>query len=47
MYGSLLKIDLTNQSIAVERIPEDYIRDYIGASGLAARLLWDALDPEY
>jgi aldehyde:ferredoxin oxidoreductase len=45
MYGSLLKINLTTGEVRNEHIPEDYIRDYIGASGLAARLLWDALDP--
>jgi aldehyde:ferredoxin oxidoreductase len=44
MYGSLLKIDLTSGESRTERIPEEYIRDYIGASGLAARLLWDVLD---
>jgi aldehyde:ferredoxin oxidoreductase len=45
MFSSLLKIDLTSRDIRIDRIPEDYIRDYIGASGLAARLLWDTLDP--
>jgi aldehyde:ferredoxin oxidoreductase len=45
MFSSLLKIDLTSHDIQIDRIPDDYIRDYIGASGLAARLLWDTLDP--
>jgi len=45
MPTSLLKVDLSSGTISVERIPEDFVRDYIGASGLGVRLLWDALDP--
>ncbi len=45
MYGRLLKVDLTSGEMRREQIPVDWVREYIGASGLAARLLWDALDP--
>ncbi len=45
MFGRLLTIDLTTSSITHDSIAEDIIRDYIGGSALAARLLWDRLDP--
>lgn len=45
MLGRLLKVDLTKGVSRVASIPEDYLLDYIGGSGLGARLLWDSLDP--
>jgi aldehyde:ferredoxin oxidoreductase len=51
MYGRMLKVDLGTGEVRRERIAADYIRDFIGAAGLGARLLWevdpalDALDP--
>ncbi len=45
MFGRLLKIDLTTGSISAEAIPPEYIRSFIGAASLGARLLWDDLDP--
>ncbi len=45
MYGRMLKVNLTTGEISQETIPDDYLRDYIGGSGLAARLLYDVLDP--
>lgn len=45
MYGSLLKIDLSTGASSVERLPESAMRDYIGASGLGVRLLYDVIDP--
>ncbi len=44
-FGSLLRVDLTTGAIRPERIPEEYIRDYVGGSPLGARILWDLLDP--
>jgi len=44
MYGRMLKVDLTTSAMTRESIPADFVRDYIGAAGLAARLLW-AVDP--
>ena len=46
MFGRMLKVDLTTGSISAETIPAATLRDYIGAAGLGARLLWDALVPE-
>lgn len=45
MFGRLLKIDLTSGEIRREEIPAAWARDYLGASGLAARMLWEVLDP--
>ena len=45
MYGRLLRIDLSTSTLTPDVIPPAFIRDFIGASGLGARLLWDLLDP--
>lgn len=45
MFGRILKVNLSTGTIEKGTIPAEYAQDYIGGSGLAARLLWDALDP--
>jgi aldehyde:ferredoxin oxidoreductase len=40
----MLKIDLSNGQITREQIPADWVHEFIGGSGLAARLLWHHLD---
>jgi aldehyde:ferredoxin oxidoreductase len=45
VFGRLLKIDLSNNRIEKETIPREWVMDYIGGSGLAARMLWEHLDP--
>jgi aldehyde:ferredoxin oxidoreductase len=42
--GKLLRVDLTSGRIAVEEIRADWLRDYVGGRGLAARYLYDELD---
>ncbi|MFN7034742.1 MAG: aldehyde ferredoxin oxidoreductase family protein [Bellilinea sp.] len=44
MFGKMVKINLSNRQIRREQIPPEWIEGFIGASGLAARLLWDVLD---
>lgn len=47
MYGNTGKIvfvDLSRSSVAVESLPEEYYRKYIGGSGLAARVFWERGD---
>ncbi len=44
-YGRLLVVDLERSSLATETLPAEILDDYIGGSGLAARLLWDRLRP--
>jgi aldehyde:ferredoxin oxidoreductase len=41
----LLKIDLTTRTIQVAAIDPQWAEDFIGGSGLAARLLWDLIGP--
>jgi len=43
--GKLLRVDLTSGRIAVEVIRPDWLRDYVGGRGLAARYLYEELDP--
>ncbi len=44
--GKLLRVDLTSGRIAVEDIRSDWLRDYVGGRGLAARYLYEELDPQ-
>jgi len=44
-HGELLEIDLSTGAIAPREVPEEILRRYLGGSGLAARLLYDELDP--
>ena len=43
MQGRLLRVNLSTREIGVEGIPEQYLRDYLGGSGLAAKYLYDEL----
>jgi aldehyde:ferredoxin oxidoreductase len=43
--GKLLRIDLNNSTSRVEKIPEQYMGDFISARGLAAKYLFDELGP--
>ena len=45
MISRLLVVDLGRRDIQTRTIPPEYVRDFIGGSGLAVRLLWDHLDP--
>lgn len=45
MFGRMMKVDLTTGAVAWEQIPAEWVRDFIGGSGLAARLLWEDIDP--
>lgn len=45
MKSTLLRVDLSQGKFGEEEIDADYRRAFIGGSGLAARLLWDDLDP--
>ena len=44
--GKLLVVDLTSGRIEDEPLNADYARQFIGGSGLAARYLYDLLDPD-
>lgn len=38
--GKVINVDLTAGSSNVETLPEEYYRQYIGGSGLAAKIFW-------
>ncbi len=42
-FGRLLSVDLTHRTLHDQHIDPEIARDYVGGSGLAARLLWDRL----
>ncbi len=44
--GKLLRVDLTSGRCTVEDIPSEWLRDYIGGRGLAARYLYEEMDPQ-
>jgi aldehyde:ferredoxin oxidoreductase len=44
--GKLLRVNLTTHKIAVEKVPEDWRREFIGGRGLAARYLYKELNPK-
>ena len=43
--GKLLRVNLTSDEFRVEQLQEDLARNYLGGSGIAARILYDNLDP--
>ena len=44
MFGKLLKVDLSTGAIERSQVPPEIVRQYVGGSGLAARLLYDQLE---
>ena len=44
--GKILRIDLSSGRLWDEPLNENYARDYIGGSGLAARYLYDLIDAD-
>jgi aldehyde:ferredoxin oxidoreductase len=45
-YGRLLHVDLTTGVVEPGEIPPEWTIDFLGGSGMGARLLWDYLRPE-
>ena len=39
--GRLLRVNLSDQKIEVDKIPEDMARKYLGGAGFAAKILWE------
>lgn len=44
--GRLLRVDLSEGRIWTEPLNDEYVRLFVGGSGLAARYLWDMVGPE-
>lgn len=45
-YGKILWVDLTNETVSTQQIPEEMIRQYIGGYGLACRLIYQNFIPK-
>src|SRR5207253_3886249 len=43
--GRLLRVNLTTGRCAAEPLRQEWLRDYVGGRGLAARYLYEELDP--
>merc|ERR1711964_84241 len=43
--GKLLRVDLSNGQIKSDNIPQEWLREYLGGRGLAARYLYEEMDP--
>ena len=41
MYGKIIRINLTNEKITTELIPEEWQQKYLGGEGINDRLLWE------
>lgn len=44
-FGAALRVDLTAESVTEERVPPEWVEQYLGGTGLAARILYEELDP--
>ncbi|SDB96915.1 MULTISPECIES: aldehyde ferredoxin oxidoreductase family protein [unclassified Candidatus Frackibacter] len=44
--GQILRIDLDNEQVTVERLDRQLAKDYIGARGLGTKLFYDEVDPK-
>jgi aldehyde:ferredoxin oxidoreductase len=44
--GKILRVNLATGELRDEPLNEEYVRDYIGGSGLGVRYLWDRVGPD-
>jgi len=44
--GKILKVNLAEKNYEIEKLPEDYIKKYLGARGLAARYYHDLINTD-
>lgn len=42
----LIRVDLTNKVIQIEKLNMDYAKDYIGGRGLGSKYLYEEIDPQ-
>lgn len=45
-FGRILSVDLTRGTFEFSTLPRAFVEDFIGGSSLAARMMWDVLDPQ-
>ena len=46
LTGRALFVDLTSGEVTTQRIPEEWLRDYVGGEGIAVRLFYDLMDAD-
>ena len=44
-FGTTLRVDLTDRTTTIEQLDGELIETYLGGTGLAARILYDELEP--
>ncbi len=44
--GQILRVDLSREKTIVESLPHHLVRNYLGGTGFAARILFDELEPK-
>ena len=44
--GKILRVNLTDETIKMEDINEEWARKYIGGRGYATRIMWEEVDPK-
>lgn len=44
--GKILRVNLSNQKVNIEALPEELVKLFIGGRGIAAKVLYDELKPE-
>ncbi len=43
--GKILRVELTRGTWQVEDVPKAWMRDFVGGRGLAAKYLYEEMDP--
>ncbi|MEM2872755.1 MAG: aldehyde ferredoxin oxidoreductase family protein [Nitrososphaerales archaeon] len=43
--GRILRVNLTDLRVSVEPLKEEYVKKFLGGTGIAAKILYDELDP--
>ncbi|MFX1540575.1 MAG: aldehyde ferredoxin oxidoreductase family protein [Promethearchaeota archaeon] len=43
--GQIADIDLTKSKVTIKPLDRDFVRNYLGGTGFAARILWDRVTP--
>jgi aldehyde:ferredoxin oxidoreductase len=44
--GSILRINLTSNKIAIQKLTKSFVRTYLGGRGFASRILYDEIKRE-
>jgi len=44
--GKLLRVDLSSGNLSVEKIPEEWMRQFLGGAGLASKYLFEEVPPD-